>query len=513
MSEQAQIANGPTSRRTSRAAWLLLGLSGALMLMAIGIEVAMLAAGQRVDARALPANSAMPVNIAGMIVLLTFPLVGALIAAHRPRNPIGWLFCGVGASWAIYAFVDTYASYALVVSPTPLPGGVAAAWLANWLSGVNVFTIAVLLPLLFPDGRLLSRRWRWVAWLTVAGLASWILYYALNPGPIDDHPYATNPLGIETLSRTREIIGTIGNGTLLVLVLVAAVSAILRLKRAQGEERQQLKWFAYAAGMVGVVFIIAFVLLLTIDVSQTVLGAGLVVALAGIPVATGIAILRYRLWDIDLLINRTLVYVPLTAILAGLYTASVGLCQRLFVAFTGNTSNAAIVLTTLVVASAFTPIKNGLQATVDRRFKEAPDPTRVLRTYDQGVQAVLCVLDTRLALRRALDMAMRAFDAEGGAIFLAEEGDLRAIHTSGNWESAAVYLPIEMAGSPPGLLALGPRRGGLGYPEADLQALKQVLNGIAQVAAILAAMSTTSLATASSAEPAIAEPLNDPAHQ
>jgi hypothetical protein len=201
-----------------------------------------------------------------------------------------------------------------------------------------------------------------------------------------------------------------------------------------------------------------------------------------VPISIGIAILRYRLFDVDLLINRTLVYIPLTAILGGLYTTSITFSQRLFVAFTGERSDAPIVITTLVVASLATPIKNSLQARVDSRFKEPPDPTRSLRDFGDQVRSVVQVIDAQKITRRALEEAATAFQAECGAVHLLQEGEWRLIHSRGQWSESRIRIrvPLESEGVQVGRLSLGARRDGLEYTSEDRDALHRTATLVAE---------------------------------
>jgi hypothetical protein len=205
-----------------------------------------------------------------------------------------------------------------------------------------------------------------------------------------------------------------------------------------------------------------------------------------VPSTIGVAILRHQLWDIDLLISRTLVYVPLTAILGGLYTASIGLFQRLFVATTGSTNGAAIVLTTLVVGAAFTPVKNGLQATVDRRFKEPAGPATELVAFSKQIHAIADALDVCQSFTRLLDSAVAALGATGGAIYVLKHGRATLETVSGDWTGAtAVRLPIVAGGQPVGFLALGAPKHGHSYQEAELAILQATIDKIAVIIALM----------------------------
>jgi hypothetical protein len=307
------------------------------------------------------------------VLALTFPTVGAIVASRRPGNVVGWLFCAVGLCGGVEIFTVEYGHYALVTNPGSLPTGVISTWIGTWvwLPGVTL-TITFLL-LLFPHGRLLSPRWRPVAWLaagvTVAGtallaLAPWDL---LDPGVP-----ARNPFGIESLRDigvgVPAFIIVIGVPT----VLLSALSLVLRFRRSRGEERQQIKWFVYAGVLsVGVVLVPS--------------GASSLLQLLVLPllpVAAGVAILRYRLYNIDLIINRTLVYGTLTATLVGVYVGSVVSLQALFRAFTGQQSQLAVVASTLGIAALFQPLRLRIQSFIDRRFyRRKYDAAKTLEVF------------------------------------------------------------------------------------------------------------------------------------
>jgi len=199
------------------------------------------------------------------------------------------------------------------------------------------------------------------------------------------------------------------------------------------------------------------------------------------PLSTGLAIFRYRLWQIDTFVNRTIVYGLLTAILAGLYTASIGLSQRIFVAVTGNKSDAAIVLTTLIVASAFTPLKTHLQGFVDKQFKEQPDHTRALRTFGEQIHSFIQMNDVEQITRRLLDEAIHCLHAENGAITMLDKSQYKTIHTNGLWKGdVRASIPIECDDTRYGFLLLGPRKNGGNYTQQDTRTLQQVAKQVAQ---------------------------------
>src|SRR5918997_3667835 len=262
-----------------------------------------------------------------------FSTVGAVIASRgSPENPIGWLFCAIGLFFGVIHFSAEYAIYALLARPRTLVGGEAAAWILTW-GWVLAVGLIVFLALLFPDGRLPSRWWRWFAWLSLILIFTGAVWGAFTPGAILSLGQINNPLGVEGLPSVWKLTQTL----MLTLIFVSAASLFMRLRRARGVERQQIKRFTYT----GVVASSAA--LLTYTISEP-LGAlwlkwvGYIVmqsALIGMPISMGIAILRYRLYDIDILINRTLVYGPLTATLVAVYFGLVVVLQAIFRALTG----------------------------------------------------------------------------------------------------------------------------------------------------------------------------------
>jgi hypothetical protein len=304
----------------------------------------------------------------GTLVALSFSIIGAVIASRLPANPLGWLFCVAACGAAVDHFGAEYAIYALLAQPTSLPAGEALAWLATWVWILYVGCIALSL-LLFPNGRLPSSRWRWLAWLSVFMTIAGALWVALSPGVIGNLGSIRNPLGIEGLPDGYKPVQTI----MLALLFVAAVlTLVLRLRRARGIERQQIKWPAFTA------VVAAGGTVLEVSISET-LGSQLLewvgfvissVAIVGFPISIGIAIVRYRLYEIDTLINRTLVYGSLTVMLGLVYFGGVTATQAIFRTFTGQEQQPqlAIVVSTLVIAALFNPLRRRIQGFIDRRF-------------------------------------------------------------------------------------------------------------------------------------------------
>jgi hypothetical protein len=316
------------------------------------------------------------------LAFLAFPIVGVVIVSHRPQNPIGWMFCVIGLGNIVSVFAHEYAFYALVTQPGALPGGMWVGWSSFWVAGIT-WTLLWLALLLFPTGRLPSPRWRPVAWVIVGGIFALSVLTAFEPGRLLDIP-VPNPAGIEQASGILAVIRGMLFPILVAGLFAVAASVIVRFRRARGEERQQLKWFAYTVGfMVGS---LALGLLNTEVLHNRVIeyAAGIsgIVAVAAVPTAIGAAILRYRLYEIDILINRTLVYGSLTATLALVYISSVVSLQAALRVLTGQESTLAIVASTLAIAALFNPLRQRVQGFVDRRFyRRKYDARKTLESF------------------------------------------------------------------------------------------------------------------------------------
>jgi hypothetical protein len=308
--------------------------------------------------------------------------VGAIVASRRPENPVGWLLCLAGVTISTSSFASQYAIYALLARPGSLPAGEALAWIAAWQLPI-MNGIPVLYLLLFPTGRLPSRRWRPVAWLTVAFVIVGVVLSALSPGAyLGSLGPIRNPLGIEGLTAIYKAVFF----TMAPLLIGAAVlSVFVRLRRSVGIERQQLKWFAYAVAAFAVGIILVSVITV-VDTPPWFERAGVAfftLAGAAYPVAIGIAILRYRLYDIDRIINRTLVYGSLTAMLALVYLGGVVGLQATLRGLTGQESTLAIVASTLLIAALFSPLRRRVQGFVDQRFyRRKYDAAKTLEAFN-----------------------------------------------------------------------------------------------------------------------------------
>jgi hypothetical protein len=318
------------------------------------------------------------------VPLLVYVTVGAFVASRRPRNLVGWMLCAIGFVLVAEGFGLTYSDYALFgQAVSALPGSVYLICISQSLVALPALILAVtLLILLFPDGHLPDRSLRAVPWVAVGGGTVSVLW-AVTAEDAFGRYSVRNPLHVGGfLGDVVDGFGRLGAAALLVSLVVAIIAVFVRLGSAQGVERQRLKWFAYAAAvLLGSIFIgLPFVWYL-----PPWIGFPLGVAVfSAIPVAVGVAVLRYRLYDIDRIINRTLVYASLTALLAAGYFGSIMVLQGIgsvvyqvpFRALTGRESQLATIAATLVIAALFTPLRRRLQSFIDRRFYRSKYDTR-----------------------------------------------------------------------------------------------------------------------------------------
>ena len=345
---------------------------------------------------------------------ILFPIIGAVIITSRPRNTIGWILCAAGFCLAITVLAPQYLTYTLQTQPGSLPLARLMVWLdaTTWPLGIVLGLTFV--PLFFPDGRFLSPRWRWVAWVAMLALALCVipsavyLWGAIQSGQSPQHLYtvlnSSNPPAL-----LAAVIG-VGFPLLELCVLLAVISLVLRFLRSAGTQRQQIKWFAYASALLA--------LTLGFDVAQSLLldsqldilsGVLLGVAFPLLVMAIGIAILRYQLWDIDVIINRTLVYGSLTAILAAVYFGCVVAVQALGQALTGDRSlpPVAVVISTLLVAALFTPARRRLQRFIDRRFyRRKYDAAKTLARFSAALRSEVDLQQLREQLITVVDDTM-----------------------------------------------------------------------------------------------------------
>jgi hypothetical protein len=349
------------------------------------------------------ADGSLQQDPAGFVVYVlgfgAFMVVGALVVAHRPGNPIGWIFSAIALLAFTGGLAAEYATYALVTRPGSLPGATLAAWYTSWPWYPTLALALVFTPLLFPTGRLLSPRWRPLAWLAGAATAAFTVLAALKADlvlgdpDLGTHHAITNPIGIAGIENPEE--STVGGallGLMTLSALVAFGSLVLRFRRSRGEERQQLKWFTYAGALVPLTWLAD---VLPAPVGDIVSAAPIVF----LPAAAGIAILRYRLYDIDRLIRRTLVYGSLTALLAGVYAGLVLILGQVFGGMGKDPPSWVVAGATLAAAALFRPARRRIQAIVDRRFnRRKDDAARTIQAFTTSLreQIDLGTLSTEL---------------------------------------------------------------------------------------------------------------------
>jgi two-component system NarL family sensor kinase len=443
-----------TTQTAGRIAWALVGL--AVTVVGLGLVLA-------------AANGAPPSLVDESLTLIPlaigFPLVGALVASHQPRNAVAWIYLGGGLGAGLALFAYGYAQYALVTEPGALPAGRAMAWVSSWVwltGGTPILTFGLLL---FPDGRLPSPRWRLVAWAAAGSLVARIFANALMPGPLINHPVATNPLGIPHAAPVLRLVEGIGLGVFAVAAACSVASVLVRFRRGTQQERQQLKWLAYAMAVVLLAFGLGWVPVTTPLAEVLLLGA-----ITCIPLAIGIAILRYRLFDIDLLINRTLVYTLLTAVLGGTYLVVVA-AARLLVQ--GRATAGVSVAATALVAVLFAPLRSWLQRRADRLlYGDRHDPHAALSRLGRRLEATVepeavlpSLVETVAESLRLPYVAVRVDTGQDTSGSTVEHGRL---------VGEPLCLPLVHQGQPVGELMLGPRTPGEGFSAADRRVLAEL---------------------------------------
>jgi hypothetical protein len=360
-------------RHSSRLAWSLWVLA-LLLLPGVILQLSLNWAG--------PTDT--PFAVGFVAVQLGAATTGAIISSRLPGNAVGWIFLAMGLLLGLLLAVGAYADLGIDMGYGSLPGSWIAAWIGSWIFIPAAFGLPMFLLLLFPDGRFLSKRWRLVGWVLGALVVFAAASTAFAPGRIP--PGIENPLAPGgTAGEVFEVLGPVTDALALPGFALAVAGLAVRLRRSRGVERQQLKWFAYSAALVGVglgtgVFIprgptadLAFLM-------------GLL-ALAGLPVAAGIAILRYRLYDIDVIVNRTLVYGSLTVSLVAVYIGSVVSLQYVFRILTGGGSQLAVVTSTLAIAALFNPLRRRVQIVIDRRlYRRKYDAQKTLSTFSKTLR-------------------------------------------------------------------------------------------------------------------------------
>jgi len=447
-SVQARAAIGTRDWIPPRAAWLLCTLS--MVLVACAAVLALL---NDTGVRTLP----FLVNVVGCAV------VGGMVASRRPSNPVGWFFLGSALSFSTTVLTNEYATYGLLTAPGSLPLARAMVWPQSWLWAPGAVLILAFVPLYFPDGRLLSRHWRPVVWFAVAFSVFGAALSAFEPGEIQDSGFA-NPLGVEAQLPFAGLINVAVLPFWLGLLSVSGASLVIRFRRSVGVERQQIKWLAFAASAVPMWFLVSPAVEAVSSIVFQVVEA---LVFMGIPISAGIAILKYRLYDIDLIINRALVYGALTVCVIGIYVLLVGYMGALF----RVDDNLLVSLAaTGVVAVVFAPLRERLQRGVNRlMYGERDEPYAVLSRLGQRLKATSAPEAVLPAIVETVAGALRLPYA---AIAVKQDDEFAPVTEYGSpTPGEPLVLPLAYGTETIGRLILAPRTPGEPFDPADRRLL------------------------------------------
>jgi len=346
---------------------------------------------------------------------------GLLIVLRQRENPIGWLLLVSGLGSGVLGLAQEYATYAVVLHPGALPGAVPVAWLCSWSFAFGVGPVLMLIPQLVPTGRPLTPRWTPLLWLGSSFAPASLVLFGLRPGPLENASFVENPIVLS--QQVAEII-TATAPALFLLVAAAAIgsglSLVLRFHRSSGMERQQLKWIALSGAFIAAAFIL---LLATTPVTRTSTFKPaqilMIAAFSTMPVAIGIAMLRYRLYDVDLIINRTIVYGGLSAALAAAYFVLVVVFQAVLRPLTGG-SEISVAASTLGTIALFQPLRRRIQRVVDRRFyRERYDAQQIVDAFTSRLRDEVDLDDVRTQLLGAVHATVQP---RGASVWLREQG-------------------------------------------------------------------------------------------
>ena len=414
-------------------------------------------------------------DIFNALVLLAFATVGALIASRHPQNPIGWIFCISTLLWALGVFLLEYAVYALITIPGSLPAGALMGVFGGWARGTGWFLMLTFLLLLFPNGHLPSSRWRPLARLIVGLLAAFTITSLRAPYSSDTRLATVhNPIGIPGASDLFDLLTTLISLGLLATVIPCIVAVVLRFRRARGDERQQLKWFAYGTTLSILMLIAIVILVFSKNGAPDTL---FFLAVVCIPISAGIAILRYRLYDIDVLINRTLVYGLLTFLVVSIYVLAVGYLGALF--RTGSNLLISLIATGLV-AVLFQPLRALLQRSVNRLlYGQRDEPHTVITGLSQRLEATL-VPDA--VLPTIVETVAQALKLPYAAILLQQDDEFTFVASYGNQKGEPLALPLVYQRESIGKLLLAPRSPGEDFTPSDLRLLNELTHQISLAA-------------------------------
>jgi hypothetical protein len=451
-------------RLARRLSWTLFAICGALALGSLFIVVTNLS---------VPAPDDGYIRGFGAVLALGYGAIGSRIATRQPWNAVGWLILVAAIGFGVTGLVTDYlivaGDNATLISEATVRGIFVASFVPT-LAGS-------LFLLLFPDGRLTSRVWAALAVLAVVTNLTCILLVLLVPLP----PLAQSAEALQQAGRalTAVLLFTLANaGTTLALALCGG-SLLVRLWLARGDERQQLKWVASAGA-----FAVIANLIEQVGPPVALLGFLNLAGILSFPIAAAIAIQRHRLYDIDTILSRTLVYVVVTGFLAGLTAALLGSTQRLFIALTGQSSEAAIVITTLVLVAIFTPLRDFVQRAIDARLKSPAPGLKGLRPFASEVREFAHFSDRERLFMRLLAESVASLDAAGGQAEIRERDGRWSMRPTGEWrDDPQVTATIADGVGAAARIRLGPRRNGEPYGEKQLAQLRDAVNAVAETLA------------------------------
>jgi hypothetical protein len=303
----------------------------------------------------------------GLGLVASFGLVGAFIAVRVRGNPIGWILWGASIFFALTIASQDYASFSVTAHGSNLPGTVLMAWLSGIGFVGTLALVLVLVPLLFPDGHLLSPRWRWVVIFSIAAVALGAISDAFRPGPLANFPSIQNPAGVDVVGSVSGPIGDLGIVVIFPAFVLAVLSSVLRYRRGTKVERQQLRWLASACGLTTACL---FASATSIGPLADIGWVGAFMTISLMPIAVGVAITRYRLYEIDRIVSRTISYLIVTGVLAVVFVAGILLFSAVLAPVIGE-NPIAVAASTLVVAAIFQPLRTRVQRVMDRRFNRS----------------------------------------------------------------------------------------------------------------------------------------------
>jgi hypothetical protein len=387
-----------TFEMSPRRAAIVWSVIGALLVLSVFCAVA------------IPAQSKQPTWALALFAAMAAMLgvVGALIVTRQPRNTVGWLLWVTAIASFVSTMSSAYANFAMTPEGASLPGVTLVAWLGPIGFFPSLIAIVIFIPLLFPDGRYVGRRWRWVGAGGVAVVGLVLAGSILAPGPLPDYPTITNPVGFAPLGAFKLVFDAANSVGFLFVAILAIGSAFVRYRRGRDVERTQLRWFGAAAGLTVSLLVLSFVLQMTGQLDAGGLAwLGAIISLTLIPVAIGVAILRYRLYEIDRLVSRTIGWAVVTAVLIGVFATVVVTLQAVF-AQLANESSLAVAASTLVAFALFQPLRRRVQRAVNRRFDRASyDGQRTVDAFAERLRNEVDLATLRSSLAATANEAVR----------------------------------------------------------------------------------------------------------